>query len=74
MNICICGGGSLGHVCAGFLAAQQGVNVSILTQRPALWKKEITITDPENKVFTGNLATITSDAAEAVSGCDIVLL
>ena len=74
MNICICGGGSLGHVCAGFLAAQQGVNVSILTQRPALWKKESTITDPENKVFTGNLATITSDAAEAVSGCDIVLL
>lgn len=74
MNICICGGGSLGHVCAGFLAAQQGVKVSILTQRPALWKKEITITDPENQVFTGNLATITSDAAEAVRGCDIVLL
>ena len=74
MNICICGGGSLGHVCAGFLAAQQGVNVSVLTQRPALWKKEITITDPGNQVFKGNLTTITSDASKAVSGCDIVLL
>ena len=33
INICICGGGGLGHVIAG-VAAHKGFNVSILTRHP----------------------------------------
>ena len=33
INICICGGGGLGHVIAG-VAAHKGFNVSVLTRHP----------------------------------------
>ena len=42
MRICICGGGNLGHVCAGFLA-NRGHEVSILTTKPERWTSEIEI-------------------------------
>ena len=34
MKITICGGGNLGHVCAGFFAAQEDHIVSLLTTKP----------------------------------------
>lgn len=74
MKICICGGGSLGHVCAGVLSSHPNVEVSVLTGRPLLWCPEIKVTDPEGKVFTSSPLVCTSNEQEAVSGADIVLL
>ena len=45
INICICGGGSLGHTIAGFVASQKNYNVSVLTRSPHRWSKSIEITD-----------------------------
>ncbi len=74
MKICICGGGSLGHVCAGVLSSHPDVEVSVLTRRPQLWSHKIEVTDPDGKVFISYDLLVTSSEQEAVSGADIVLL
>ena len=73
-GICICGGGSLGHVVAGYLAATKPVKVNVLTQRPERWSREIVVDTPDGKVLYGGLNIVSSDPAEALSGVDIVLL
>ena len=39
MKICICGGGSLGHVCAGVMASQEDVELNILSGHPDRGKR-----------------------------------
>lgn len=73
-RICICGGGSLGHVCAGVLSSLPDVQVNVLTRRPEDWAIELTITDINGKVFKGRPNLITNDTFRAVSECDIVFL
>lgn len=73
-KICICGGGSLGHVCAGVLASQQDVEVRLFTQHPERWNHDIEVSDIDGKTFHGHLATVSSHAEECVHDCDIVLL
>ena len=73
-RICICGGGSLGHVIAGYLSAKKDVEVNILTQRPQLWKHELHISTPEGDTLHGRLHIISDDPEEALRGADIVLL
>ena len=73
VNICICGGGNLGHVTAGFLAAQEGNHVTVLTRRPEEWAEILEVTDMEGRVFRGNVHP-TADVAAAVSMADIVVV
>lgn len=73
-RICICGGGSLAHVCAGVLASRPDVEVRILTRRPELWSPTLTITDPDGREYRGTLACVSSDVVEVLRDCDIVLL
>ena len=71
-RICICGGGSLGHVCAGVLSSK--AEIRILSGHPDKWGRTLTVTDPDGKVFNGTLSEVSSDPSEVVSGSDIVLL
>lgn len=73
-KICICGGGSLAHVCAGVLSSQYEVEVNIFTRKPELWSHQLEVTDINGKVYNGNLNIISNDPAEALMGCDIVFL
>ena len=73
-KICICGGGNLGHVCAGFLSAQTDVEVNLLTTHPESWSSTIEIDDPDGNTYHGHLTCISSNPAEALSSADIVLL
>ncbi|MBO5083398.1 MAG: NAD/NADP octopine/nopaline dehydrogenase family protein [Bacteroidaceae bacterium] len=73
-RICICGGGSLGHVIAGYLSAKKEVEVNILTQRPQLWKQKLHISTPEDDTLHGKLHIISNNPEEALRGTDIVLL
>ena len=73
-RICICGGGSLGHVIAGYLSAKMEVEVNILTQRPQLWKHELHISTPEGDTLHGRLHTISDNPQEALRDASIVLL
>ena len=72
MKICICGGGNLGHVCAGFLA-NRGHQVSILTTRPERWNTELKIVAPD-QTFTGKLTLITSKPEKAIPQAEMVLI
>ena len=74
MKICICGGGSLGHVCAGVLSSQIDVSVNIYTKRPEMWQKNISVTDINNKVYSGKLNIVSDNPAKCIVDCDIVLL
>ena len=74
MKICICGGGNLGHVVAGFVSAQHRYEVCVLTRHPGRWKKDIIVETPDGGELRGELDGIYSEAAQAVSGADVVLL
>ncbi len=74
MKICICGGGNLGHVVAGFIAAQQQYEVRLLTRQPERWSPSLTVETPTGEPLTGHLSLITNEAREAIPGADIVLL
>ena len=72
MNICICGGGNLGHVCAGFLA-NRGHQVSILTTKPEQWSSEIEIVAPDGD-FVGKLTSVSSEPGEIIPQAEMVLV
>ena len=72
MRICICGGGNLGHVCAGFLA-NRGHLVSLLTTKPERWNQTIEVVAPEG-TFRGQLTLVTAKPEEVIPQADIVLI
>ena len=74
MKVCICGSGSLGHVCAAVLSSREGVSVSLLSRKPDLWADEIVATDPDGKQYRGCLDRVSSSAQEVIPGSDLVLL
>lgn len=74
IRVCICGGGSLGHVCAAVLSSQKDVEVNLYTQKPALWSHELEAVDNDGKTYNGKLKVVTDNPKEALLGCDIVFL
>ena len=74
MNICICGGGNLATVCAGFFAAQEAVTVNMLTRKPEAWAKEVEVIDPKGRCFRGPLERISDRPEEVLPQAEIVLL
>lgn len=74
IRICICGGGSLGHVCAGVLASNHDVSVNVFTRKPDLWNNTIKVKDFNGKRYLGKLAVISNNPEEAVKNCDIIFL
>ena len=72
-TICICGGGSLGHVIAGWLAAKGKAKVNILTGRPESWGNSVSVETPQDGVLDGVLSVVSSDPQEAVASADVVL-
>ena len=73
-TICLCGGGSLGHVIAGHLSATKDVKVNMLTQRPQMWGSELNVDTPDGKLLRGELNIVTSNPEEALRGASVVLL
>ena len=73
MNVCICGGGSLGHVIAGWSAARAKAQVSVYTSRPGEWVSDIVVDTPEGDKLTGHIFKVSDDPREVVSPADVVL-
>lgn len=73
-RICICGGGSLAHVCVGVLSSQKEVELNIFTRKPDLWSHQLDVTDSNGKVYNGKLNIISKNPEEALKDCDIVFL
>ena len=73
-KVCICGGGSLAHVCAGVLSSQPETEVNIFTRKPELWSHQIEVTDLNGKPYRGELNIVSSKPEEALQDCQIVFL
>ncbi len=73
LRICIVGGGNLAHVCAGFLGSLPDVSIRILTRKPGMWSKELSVTDSNGKIFATRPELITDSPRDALSKADMVL-
>ena len=73
-RVCICGGGNLGHVVAGVLAARGDCEVSLLTRHPERWQQQLAISTPEGTTLEGTISRISADPSEVVADAGIVLL
>lgn len=73
MKICICGGGSLGHVCAGVMASQEGAELNILSGHPDFWGNRIVVTDGKGKEYAAKIGKVSSNPQEVIPGQDIIL-
>ena len=73
MKICICGGGSLGHVCAGVLSSHKDVELSIFSGHPERWGRSITVTDLNGEQYKARITRVSSKPEEVISGQDIIL-
>ena len=74
MKICVCGGGNLGHVTAGFFAAQDNLQVSLLTTKPDSWSQYLEVVDVNGKTYKGKLERISSEPKDVIPETDIVLV
>lgn len=72
-HICICGGGSLGHTCAGVLSSKPGISVSLYTQHPEQWQPTFQINTPKGKLM-GNLYQISNNPQDLIPKADMILL
>ncbi len=74
MKITICGGGSLGHVCAGVLSSHEDVEVCLLTNRPAQWSRRIEVADMAQKIYVADIAKASNQPAEVIPDADMVFI
>ncbi len=73
-KICICGGGSLGTVIAGWTAAKGKGDVSLLTGHPESFSSELSIDVLSTELIKGAVERVSDSAQDVVSDADIVLL
>lgn len=73
MKIGIIGGGSLGHVIAGYLAAKQWISVTMVTRDVSRWHDTIIVTDGQGREYSGHLGQVTDDYSR-LSDVDLILL
>ena len=74
MRIAICGGGGLGHTCAGILSNCDGVKVDLLTNHPDKWNRLFTVHMPDGTRLTGKLDRISRRPADIIPDADWVFL
>ena len=74
MKICICGGGNLGHVVSGFLAAKGQCRVSLLTRHPNRWSRSVNVNTPDDCVLTGTIDSISDNPSSLIPDANVVLL
>lgn len=74
MNVCICGGGALGHVCIGKFSQCKDVQINVLTNHPELWSTNISVLDPNGKILIGRINKVSNLAEDVIPQSDIILL
>lgn len=74
VNVCICGGGSQGHISAGVIGSNPSYNVNILTRHPEQWSHHFKTIDLDGKEYHANIDIITDAPADIIPKCDIILI
>jgi hypothetical protein len=73
-TVCICGGGSQGHISAGVIGNNPKFKVNILTRRPSMWSHDFKTIDLEGKEYPAKLNIITDKPEEVIPESDIILI
>lgn len=73
-TITICGGGAIGHICAGIFASNPCTIVNILSKRADKWHSNITIFTPSGTSIKNKINRISKNASDVIPQSDIVLL
>ena len=78
LNICICGGGNLGHVMAGYLSSHGKNTVNILTGHPEKWLQQFILDVHENdktiKSVECRMNRVTSSPEDVIPNADVVFI
>jgi opine dehydrogenase len=74
MRICICGGGGLGHTCAGVLSSHEDVEVLLYTKHSSQWQRDFKVNTPDATVINGHLASISDRPEDVIPQADMVFL
>lgn len=72
-NVCVVGGGNLGHVVAGYLSACGKANITILTSKPEVWSHNLAVHIPQNQTLAGYVDIISDNAADVIPQAHIIL-
>ena len=72
-TVAIVGGGNIGTQFA-CMCASKGHGVNLFTSKPELFDMRLEIVDEHDCVTVGELAKVTDDIGEAISGCDVVFV
>ena len=74
-TITFIGGGNGTHVGASICGLNKYLDVRVLTRNPKIWKKELSLTLPNNKILTGSkINKISSKPEDIIPGSDIVFV
>ena len=73
-TICICGGGSLGHVMAAVLGSHNDVKINILTGHPEAWGGFVSTIDSNGKNYIAEINKVSSKASDVIPDSNIILL
>ena len=73
-TVCICGGGSQGHISAGVIGSNSDYSVNILTRRPSMWSHDFKTIDLDGREFPAKLNIITDKPERVIPESDIVLI
>lgn len=73
MTITICGGGSLGHTCAGMFSRLGDVKVNMLTNHPERWNRCFDVFTHKGDVLHARLEKISASPEDLIPVSDIVL-
>ena len=71
-TICICGGGSLGHVMTAVLGSHDDVKMNILTGHPEAWGGSMSAIDSNGKNYIVEINKVSSKASDVIPESDII--
>ncbi len=74
LTICICGGGSQGHISAGVIGSNPHYRVNILTRRPQLWSHDFLTIDLQGKEYKAQLGVISDNPEKVIPSAKIILI
>lgn len=74
LKICICGGGSQGHISAGVIGSNTEYEVNILTRRPKQWSHHFVTMDLTGKEYHSSLNIISDNPEDVIPQADIILI
>ena len=73
-TVCICGGGSQGHISIGVIGSNPNFSINVLTRQPNRWSHDFKTIDLDGKEYCTRINKISSAPEDVIPGSDIILI